>query len=286
MKRVLAILGVTVCCGCVASTHNRPSTATSTSAVIDADESAVAVLLEHEGHFGGVTMFLETSLRSLDGAPEQRSGIGEVRTKLVASMNVARAADVDLERILAAGITTGAIDDAKVTDAIDRLRVEAASFQPAAADAITRLHAMLDARERASLVALVQKHWLAWLAANPVDANAGPVALAATIDMTPAQFDVSKPAFVSSMNRSRPLDVSAVQQSLTAFETAFASDAFDPQAFPRATSGMLAAWSATRLARFCEAALPVLTPEQREKLAGFLRHDVNDLFARIRQEQP
>jgi hypothetical protein len=244
------------------------------------------MLLEHERHFGGVTMFLETGLRTLVVAPSQRDGIAEVRSKLRASMNVARVADTELERVLAAGIDAGGIDDAKVIDAIEHLRIDAASAQPAAVDTINELHTMLTAGERTALGALVQRRWVAWLAANPVDANAGPVALASTIDMTPAQFDASKPAFVSLMKQSPALDVAAVEQALTDFEAAFASPAFDPQTFPRATSGELAAWSATRLARFCEAALPVLTPHQRDKLAGFLRHDVNDLFARIRQEQP
>ena len=64
-----------------------------------------------------------------------------------------------------------------------------------------------------------------------------------------------------------------VQDHLTAFAAAFKADTFDAKklAGGKAANGHMAKWGATRMARFIEAAAPVLTPEQRTKLAEKIR---------------
>ncbi len=64
---------------------------------------------------------------------------------------------------------------------------------------------------------------------------------------------------------------------LKAFGKAFTSDVFDAKTI---TTGAIAnvhmaTWGLTRTARFYEAAAPVLTPDQRTKLADALRHHAN-----------
>jgi hypothetical protein len=60
---------------------------------------------------------------------------------------------------------------------------------------------------------------------------------------------------------------------MAALSTAFKSDKFDAKkvAGGKAASGHMAKWGATRMVRFVEVALPVLTPEQRTGLAAVLR---------------
>ena len=58
-----------------------------------------------------------------------------------------------------------------------------------------------------------------------------------------------------------------------AIATAFKADTFDAKkvAGGKAADGHIAKWGATRRARFLEAAAPLLTPDQRTKLAQTIR---------------
>jgi Spy/CpxP family protein refolding chaperone len=70
-----------------------------------------------------------------------------------------------------------------------------------------------------------------------------------------------------------------VDAHIQAFATAFVADKFDPKSLaPSATAaaGHIARHGAGRLAHFYEAVTPVLTPEQRTKLAAHLRERLND----------
>jgi Spy/CpxP family protein refolding chaperone len=72
-------------------------------------------------------------------------------------------------------------------------------------------------------------------------------------------------------------DPKEAEAHLQAFGRAFASDTFDAKALGTADRAnvTLATWGAARLARLYEAVSPVLTPEQRAKLATLLREHAN-----------
>jgi hypothetical protein len=64
-----------------------------------------------------------------------------------------------------------------------------------------------------------------------------------------------------------------VQDHLRVFASAFKGEAFDAKTLTgaKAADGHMARWGATRRTRFLEAAAPVLTPDQRAKLAQTIR---------------
>lgn len=64
-----------------------------------------------------------------------------------------------------------------------------------------------------------------------------------------------------------------VTDHLQSFATAFAADSFDAHSLGNAgaANGHMARWAATRRARWLEAAAPLLTADQRTKLAQTMR---------------
>ena len=94
------------------------------------------------------------------------------------------------------------------------------------------------------------------------------------LGLTQEQADKIKAGFHDKM-KAAPQDHAhkEVQDHLTAFATAFKADTFDAKkvAGGKAADGHIAKWGATRRARFLEVAAPVLTPDQRTKLAQQIR---------------
>ena len=73
-----------------------------------------------------------------------------------------------------------------------------------------------------------------------------------------------------------------VEAYIQAFATAFVADKFDVKSLATtatAAAGHVARHGGARLARFYEAVTPVLTPEQRAKLAAQLKERLNDQHA-------
>jgi hypothetical protein len=69
-----------------------------------------------------------------------------------------------------------------------------------------------------------------------------------------------------------PFDPQVVANHIHAFGEAFRADAFDARTIPGGSADVeLSAFGAARVARFYEAVDPVLTAEQRAKLAEILR---------------
>ena len=68
-------------------------------------------------------------------------------------------------------------------------------------------------------------------------------------------------------------DHKEVEGHMQAFGTAFKADTFDAKTLGTESDANkhIASWGATRMARFFEAAAPVLTPDQRTKLAARMR---------------
>ena len=69
------------------------------------------------------------------------------------------------------------------------------------------------------------------------------------------------------------LDFPAFEKHLKAFGDAFASDTFDAKTLTTADSAnsSVTSWGAMRMVRMYQAMTPVLTPDQRTKLAALLR---------------
>jgi Spy/CpxP family protein refolding chaperone len=237
---------------------------------------------EHRrGGHGGVGALIAMSLKDLDLSADQRAAVDKVKTDLAAKMDPARAAGKDLANVLADGVAAGSIDRAKVTPAIDHLVALVQDQQDASLDALNQLHAILTPAQRTSLSDGLLAHFGKWKEAQGRDDqddgrnhSGHLVAIARELGITPDQAKQIKTSFHDLMKAS-PLEPEPphVQEHLQLLAAAFKTDAFDAKTLksgPSASASMVR-WGTTRRERFLEAAVPVLTADQRTRLAQIIR---------------
>ncbi len=249
------------------------------------DEEAASEVVDHHRHHhrGGIAAFIAMSLDTIGGNDDQRAAIEKIQTALRVKLEPARVADQKLAGVLADGIAAGSIDKAKVDTAIAKLAATAAGVHAAIADSLNELHGVLDDDERAALVDKIEAHWQVWKDANEEGAKAGEPrehgrveALTRALALTPDQVDKVRDA-VRKAPPPRKFDEDKVTAHITAFGTAFEAANFDAKKFASGDTinASLTSWGATSMAHFYEAILPVLTPEQRTKLADRVREHGN-----------
>jgi Spy/CpxP family protein refolding chaperone len=276
----------------VASTPAPPPSAPAASAAPPAEPPpgpTGAELSEGEEHrhhhHGGVATLLAMSLHDLDLPADQKTAVEKIRTDLIAKMEPARAAGKDLANVLADGVAAGTVVRAKADASINKLVTQVQGFHDAEMTALDQLHAALNAQQRAALIDGLQAHWEKWKEAQGKDEGddkqhrAGHMlALVRDIGLTKDQAEKIKAKFHDQM-KANPQDHQhkEVQDHLQAFATAFKADKFSAKTLSKgkAADAHLAKWGATRMARFLEAAAPVLTADQRTKLAQQIRERVN-----------
>jgi Spy/CpxP family protein refolding chaperone len=237
---------------------------------------------EHrEHHHGGVLALVVMSLKDLDLSADQQAAVEKIRLDLASKMEPAKAAGKDFANTLADDVDTGKFDRVKVDAAINKLVTQVQGIHDAAIASLGELHAALTAPQRAKLVDEVQAHWEKWKEAQGYDEgddhqhrSGHLLGLVKELGLTQDQADKIKASFRDKM-KAAPQDHAhkEVQAHLQAFATAFKADTFDPKklAGGKAANGHMVRWGATRRARFIEVATPVLTPEQRTKLAQIIR---------------
>jgi Spy/CpxP family protein refolding chaperone len=270
--------GAVAGCGTRSATASPPATAASATD----DDNATAGLTEHHRyhHHGGVTLFVAMSLDTLGISPEQRADIDKIRADLHARMEPARTAEQTLVATLADGLAAGNVDAAKVDASVAQVTSAAAAVHDACADALNDLHGVLRPEQRAALVDKVESHWAVWQNANaeepgPANAKSGRLATLATeLDLTPDQVDKIQAGLNGRMNTALRLDSGKVATHLRAFGDAFRSEKFDARglaATANDANAQVIGWGAAHLAIFVETLAPVLTEDQRAKLAERLR---------------
>lgn len=250
-----------------------------------ADDSQDAEDLEahHRHHHGGLVHYVVLATETLGLAPDQQARVDAIKADLRAKMQPVRDAQKTLLLALADGVAAGNVDPAKVDPAIAGVGAAAAQVHDATKDALNQLHAVLRPEQRAALVDKVEAHWTLWKEANGDEKAAahehepgGHIAhLAKEIGLTPDQVEKVRASFPQALTaqaqRAR-FDAAAAEAHVQAFGAAFRADAFD--AGTLAAGGphnRIASWGAAREARFYGALAPVLTPEQRTKVADKLR---------------
>jgi Spy/CpxP family protein refolding chaperone len=270
---------------CGGGSANRQPAAGATGST--ADEEATADLTEHDRyhHHGGVTLFIGMSLDTLGVSPEQRAAVEKIRTELHARMEPARTAEQDLVTTLAEGLAAGAIDAAKVDTGVARVTGAAALVHEASSAALNELHSVLTPVQRAALVDKVEAHWAVWQNANagetgPAKPEGGHLGmLAADLGLSPDQVEKIRASLGDRMKVVPRLDPQEIATHLRAFGDAFRSEGFDAKALTTASgaNAHMVGWGAAHLAHFVEVASPILTPDQRVKLAQRLRdHAAHD----------
>jgi Spy/CpxP family protein refolding chaperone len=237
---------------------------------------------EHrEHHHGGVPALIVMSLKDLDLSADQRAVIDKMRTELIAKMEPAKAAGKEFADTLADGVAAGKVDRAKVDAAITKLATQAQGVHDASLTALDNLHAALDPQQRAKLVDEVLAHWEKWKEAQGRDEaddhqhrSGHLLALVRELGLTQEQADKIKASFRDKM-KAAPQDRAhkEVQDHLQALAVAFKADTFEAKKLTgaKAANGHMARWGATRMARFVEAATPILTPDQQAKFAQTIR---------------
>jgi Spy/CpxP family protein refolding chaperone len=232
-------------------------------------------------------MLISMSLGSLDLSADQHTAVDKIRGDLRTKMEPARAAEKELAKALADGVAAGAVSRAKVDAAIAKLVAQVQALNDASIAALDELHAALDAQQRATLVDNLESHWEKWKDAHGHDEQEERVhrsghllELVRELGLSKDQAEKIKAKFHEQM-KATPQDHQhkEVQDHLQVFATAFKADAFSAKKLSKAkaANAHMARWGATRMARFLEAAAPVLTPDQRAKLAQDIRERANRL---------
>jgi Spy/CpxP family protein refolding chaperone len=259
-----------------------PTTAASpaASSAAPADDAATTELKEHHRHHhhGGVTRFIAMSLDTLGVDDAKRPQIEKLQADLHAQMVPAREAERNLLLTIADGVAAGTVDKAKVDAAIEKLTTTNEGVHEASLDTLNKLHAILSPSERAALVDKVEAHWEVWRQVNH-DAEPGGrekggrlAELTEEASLTPDQVSKMSAALHTAMaGLHSKFDPSRGEAHVHAFATAFAGDTFDAKAVTSNANAHLASRGATRTALFYETVTPLLTPEQRTKLAAHLK---------------
>lgn len=250
------------------------------------DEDASAEVVEHHRHHhhAGVGQFVAMSLETMGISSDQRAAIEKIQTQLRSKLQPARAADRKLIGTLADGIAAGKIDKVKVDAVIGQLDATSGTVHAAAVEALDQLHAALTDAQRMALVDKVKAHWQIWQQANESGASAAEPHEHGRLEELTHDLSLSSDQVEKIRTNLRAAAAKApehfepekVTARLDEFGIAFESASFDaktlkgPEVNPH-----LASWGAKRMAGFYEVVTPVLTPEQRTKLADHLREHLN-----------
>ncbi len=272
--------------GCGASSRNSPPPTGNASAIANDDE-AVSGLMEHHRfhHHGGVTLFIAMSLDTLGVSPERQAALERIRGDLLDRMDPARVAEQKLAATLADGIAAGSIDAVKVDADVAQVTAAAVRVPDESAGPLNELHALLTPPERAAIVDKIEAHWAVWLATNadesgPKSPERGHLAaLTAELGLSADQVDTIRAGLRGTMKTVPRIDRPEIAAHLRAFDDAFRGEAFDAKSFTTASAdhASLVGWGAAQMAHFVETVTPVLTPDQRTKLAQRLReHATHD----------
>jgi Spy/CpxP family protein refolding chaperone len=249
------------------------------------DESTADLASHHRHHsHGGVSMFIAMSLDTIGATPDQEAKIKSIKHDLYTAMDPGHEAEKAALNALADGIAAGQIDQAKMDAAIAQVNTAAMGAHDAEADALNQLHATLDPAQRTALVDKVEAHLEVWHHANSAeepaskDAHGGHLGkLSKELNLTPAQVEQIRGQFRQSIATAPKYDRAETEAHVKAFGEAFASDSFDAKTLTNAgtVNAHMATWGVTRTIHFYQAVLPVLTPEQRTKVAGTIRGHAN-----------
>jgi Spy/CpxP family protein refolding chaperone len=244
------------------------------------DEQAASELKEHHRHHhrGGVTHFIAMSLDTLGADEAKRPQIEKLQSDLHACTAPGGALEKQMLQTIADGMAAGAVDAAKVDAALGQLEAAATAAHDCSAETLNKLHALLSPAERASLVDKVQAHWEVWRQVNHEAEGGGRekggrlAELAKDLSLTPEQIEkISEALKTAHAGLAGKFDPQKVEAHVQAFATAFVADAFDAKTVTANANSHLAAQGARRMVVFYETVAPLLTAEQRTKLAEHLR---------------
>ena len=272
-------------CGSSTPPPATPATETSTSTTVtdDDDPATDGIRDHHRHHHGGVSHFISMSIETLGVSPEQKAKLDAINEQLKSQIEPAHQASRQLLTIVADGVAAGNVDKAKVDAQLTVLANAAATASDASTSALNQLHAILDAGQRASLVDKVEANWHIWRDVNhdektgSKERNDRLADFAQDTELSPDQVAKLSAALEANPDPATQTDPIEMDNFMKVFRSAFAADSFDAKTLgsANAASAHVARSGAARMAHFYEVATPLLTPEQRTKVAGHLRDRLN-----------
>jgi Spy/CpxP family protein refolding chaperone len=236
------------------------------------------LLTHHRHHHQGLAGFVIGAVETLGVAPDQQTAIDGIRKDFRVKMKPLHEANLAVITLLADGIATGTIDKAKVDAAVAKAGTASGAVQAATADVLNQLYKVLRPEQRTALVDKVDAQWATWREANDPGSDTTKRDrhinhLAKEIGLTSDQVDKLRTSLDATKDAKKAYDPAAAEAYVKAFDTAFVTDTFDAKKLPASgpESSRLVAWGAERMAWFYEALAPILTADQRPKVADKLR---------------
>lgn len=228
---------------------------------------------------------LERVLSELELRADQKKTVDGILAELSQKSEPIRQARAEGAKELAKQVRAGQVDRAALEARRDAMAKAGEAMVPAFQDAANKLHAALDANQRAELVEKLREHRGR---GHHAEGNhhgpggqmgmMGPMGqmkeMAERIGITEEQRGQIREAMKASWEKHREQkeDMRAKfeegREKMRAFADAFVSDSFDAKKFefPGPPGGMMR-HGGDRMVKFVETAMPILTPEQRAKLA-------------------
>lgn len=253
-----------------------------------------------EARAGGPLARLDAKLAGLELDASRRATVDAIRADLRAARAPVKQVAAELAEAVAAGVEAGALDRAAVDRDVERLAKAAEAATPAFQAALDRLHATLDPAQRKALVASLRPKWGEHFRGGGERGaeHAGEHArgehprgehafgahgarghfgeLVKDLDLRPEQTEAlrakARESFRGREQGGSRLDLRGGFAHMRAIAEAFESDRFDAKALgvgqeaPAMVRGF-----AERATAFAESAAPVLTADQRAKLATKIR---------------
>jgi Spy/CpxP family protein refolding chaperone len=234
---------------------------------------------QHRHHHRGIAGFVLMSIETLGIGPDQQAAVDKIRKEFHAKIRPIREANGAVLQLLGDGIAAGTIDKAKGDAALAKVGPAASVIPKATADVLDQLHAALHPEQRIALVDKIEANWAVWKETNggeQAEEDAKPhghlAHLAKEIGLTSEQVDKVRANLDAAKDSKKPFDAAAADAYVKAFDAAFVEDTFDAKKLPPsvADNTHIVSWGAERMVRFYEALAPVLTPDQRPKVADKL----------------
>lgn len=281
---------------CAESTAQQANTAGvaqpgGTEAAEDMSPEGAELRAFHRHHHVGFIGYALLSIPTLGVSKEQEAQVEAIRADIHAKMRPQHEAMAALINMIADGVAAGSVDVTKGDAQAAKVGEISTQMDDVTNDDLNKLHAILNPAERAALVDKVEAHFLVWQKANAEHENhanqeleGGHIHhLSTALALTPDQVQKIDAAFTQSMaaftTAHGKWDSRGAEEHFKAFAGAFAADQFDAKTLTTAdkANSSVASWGAMRMVRFYEVMTPVLTPDQRTKLAALLHEHATKL---------
>jgi Spy/CpxP family protein refolding chaperone len=250
----------------------------------EADEAGRNLRRHHRHHHhGGVAMFIHMAIDTLGLPADKKAAVEKIQADLHAKMAPSREAGRNVLSVIADGATAGTIDDGKLKAALAKQATASDGVHAATIDALNKLHDALSPEERSALVEKVKAHVEVWKKTQDEehgskDKEGHLGRITEELSLTPDQ--VEKISAALKKDAPPKPDHAALDAHIKAFETAFVADKFDAKTLTTANAANAhVSKGSERMVRFYKIVIPLLTPDQRTKLAAHLHERLNDPHA-------